>query len=268
MKNILFLGCGKMGSILVKNLLEQKSAKPSQISILEKSENNRIDGLNYFKNVGGLPKNYQADLVFLAIKPQDAAEILSEFAQAKIFSKNTIFISILAGKKIAFFENIFGTQTKIIRSMPNLPIEDSQGVFTFFANKNVTATDSKKLLKIFEKFGTAFELKDEKLFDAATAIFGSGPAYIFLLQEIFTEIALSHKINKEAATALVKQLFLGSALMSCNSDLDFSTLRESVTSKGGTTDAALQILQKNSALKKLCADAIDAAAERSNKLAK
>ncbi|MBP7710596.1 MAG: pyrroline-5-carboxylate reductase [Rickettsiales bacterium] len=265
MKNILFLGCGKMGSILAKNLLEQKAGS---IAVLEKSDKNKISGLKYFKTTAELPKTYQADLVFLAIKPQDAKEILTSFSQAKIFSKNTIFVSILAGKKVNFFENIFGKNTKIIRSMPNLPIEDSQGVFSFFANKNITAADSKKLTKIFEKFGTAFELKDEKLFDAATAIFGSGPAYIFLLQEIFTEIAITHKVSKDAASQLVKQLFLGSALMSCNSQLNFADLRESVTSKGGTTDAALQILQKKSALKNLLSDAVAAAAKRSEELSK
>lgn len=254
-----------MGSILVRNLLEQKAG---QITVLEKSAANKIAGLKYFENATQLPKNYQADLVFLAIKPQDAKEILTSFSQAKIFSEKTIFISILAGKKLAFFENIFGKNAKIIRSMPNLPIEDSQGVFSFFANKNITASESKKLTKIFEKFGSAFELKNEKLFDAATAIFGSGPAYIFLLQEIFSEIALSHKISKTEAAQLVKQLFLGSALMSCNSDFDFSDLRKSVTSKAGTTDAALQILQKNSALKNLFKTAIAAATKRSEELSK
>ena len=264
MKNILFLGCGKMGSILVQNLLEQKAG---QITILEKSDKNKIAGLKYFTKTTELPKNYQADLVFLAIKPQEACEILTTFSQAKIFSKNTVFISILAGKKISFFENIFGKNAKIIRSMPNLPIEDSQGVFSFLANKNVTAVERKKLTKIFEKFGSAFELKEEKLFDAATAIFGSGPAYIFLLQEIFSEIAISHKISKDEASELVKKLFLGSALMSCNSDLNFSALRESVTSKGGTTAAALEILQKNSALKNLFGSAIKAAEKKSTELA-
>lgn len=264
MKNILFLGCGKMGSILARNLLEQKAG---QITILKKSDKNKITGLKYFSSTNQLPKNYQADLVFLAIKPQQAVEVLADFSQANIFSKKTIFISILAGKKVNFFEKIFGKNAKIIRSMPNLPIEDSQGIFSFFANKNVAAAELKNLTKIFAKFGTAFELKDEKLFDAATAIFGSGPAYIFLLQEIFTEIAISHRVSKDSASALVKQLFLGSALMSCNSDLDFKMLRESVTSKGGTTHAALEVLQKNLALKNIFKNAIQAAKKKSQELA-
>jgi pyrroline-5-carboxylate reductase len=150
--------------------------------------------------------------------------------------------------------------------MPNLPIQDAQGIFTFFLNTNITKADSKKLSKLFSKFGKAFEIKDEKLFDPATALFGSGPAYIFALQEIFTEIAISHKIEIEDAQNLVNQLFLGSSLMSSNSNLNFTSLRENVVSKGGTTDAALQILQKNSALKNLFKDAINAACAKSMEL--
>lgn len=267
MKNILFLGCGKMGSILVNNLLEQKITA-QKISIIEKSDENKISKLKYYKTAAALPANYKADLVFLAIKPQDATEILTNFAKEKIFHADTIFISILAGKKISFFEKIFGTKTKIIRSMPNLPIQDSQGIFTYMANKNLKTTELKNLQKIFQNFGQILEIKNENLFDDATAIFGSGPAYIFYLQEIFTEIVIAAGINKVEAVDLVKTLFLGSALMSCNSDLDFAKLRESVTSKAGTTEAALKILQKNSALKNLFGKAIKSASAKSKELSK
>lgn len=257
-----------MGSILANNLVEEKTFNSSQIKALEHSEKNCIPGLKYFKNANNLPKSYQADLVFLAIKPQGSEEILREFSQNKIFHKNTIFISILAGKKVKFFENIFGKNAKIVRSMPNLPIQDSQGVFTYFCNKNIKESESKKLTKIFKKFGAFHELKNENLFDAATAIFGSGPAYIFLLEEIFTDLAISYKINKSEAADLVRKLFLGSALMSCNSDLNFAELRESVTSKGGTTAAALEVLQKNSALKNLFKEALTEAVKKSQELSK
>lgn len=265
-KNIFFLGCGKMGTILANNLVEENSCEPNGIVVLEKSDKNKIDGFNYIKNTSELEKNYRADLVFLCIKPQESEAILREFAQAKIFHKNTIFISILAGKKLAFFEKIFGKKAKIIRSMPNLPIQYSQGIFAYLCNKNITKPEIKNLAKIFEKFGTAFALKNEKEFDAVTAIFGSGPAYIFLLEEIFEEIAIAAGINKNAAPKLIKKLFLGSALMSEFAEENFSQLRQSVTSKKGTTEAALQILQKNSATKRLFKKAIDAAISKSQKL--
>lgn len=266
MKNIFFLGCGKIGSILARNLVEENICEAAQISVLKKSQQNKINGLNYIKKISDLPKNYQADLVFIAIKPQDAKEILAKFSQEKIFHKNTIFISILAGRKIEFFEKIFGQKTKIIRSMPNLPIQYSQGIFAFLANKNLTKTEIKNLTKIFDKFGSAFEIKNENLFDAFTAIFGSGPAYIFLLQEIFTRISISLGIKKDKAGELVKKLFLGSVLMSEFSEENFSDLQKSVASKGGTTETALQILQKNSALKNLFKKAVEAAIARSKQL--
>ncbi len=268
MNNIFFLGCGKMGSIIAQNLVKENSVELHRIKILKKSQKNKIAGFDYLKNLEQLPKNYQADLVFIAIKPQDAAEILSDFSKQKIFHKNTIFISILAGKKTKFFEKVFGTKAKIIRSMPNLPIQYSQGIFPYFCNKNVTKSEAKNLQKIFQKFGLAFAINDEKLFPAITAIFGSGPAYIFLLQEIFNQIALASGIKKDQAIALVKKLFLGSALMAEFTKGDFLSLRKLVTSKNGTTEAALQVLQKNSVLKNIFKKAIDAASKKSIKLAK
>lgn len=247
MKNIVFLGYGKMGRALAVNL-------DDKIRIIRRSFEDKF------------PKNYRADLVFLCIKPQGAKEILTKFSNKKIFHKNTIFISILAGKNIAFFEKIFGKDAKIIRSMPNLPVQYSQGIFAYLANKNLTKLELSKLKKIFTKFGTAIELKNEKNFDIFTAIFGSGPAYIFLLQGIFDEIASSISFNENDRRNLIKKLFLGSVLMSEFSNDNFSDLRESVTSKNGTTQAALKILQKKSALKTLFKKAIDAGITKSRQL--
>lgn len=267
-KNIFFLGCGKMGSIIANNLLEESKFKPQQITVLKKTSNNQSFNFNYIKNTKELSHNYKADLVFIAIKPQDSEEILSQFVKANIFHKDTVFISILAGKKIAFFEKILGKNTKIIRSMPNLPILHSQGIFPYLCNKNITKTEKNNLQKIFTKFGAAFQLKNEKLFDVTTALFGSGPAYIFHLQEIFNHIALKSGLKKLEAAELVKTLFLGTSLMSCNSELNFTGLKKSVTSKGGTTEAALAVLEKNQALEKLFDTAIKTATKKSENLSK
>lgn len=266
MKQVLFLGCGKMGSIIAQNLVTKKSFKATQITVLERPEAPKVPEFNYVYNLEDLPEDYQADLVFIAIKPQNSEEFLTEFAKNRILHKKTIFVSILAGKKLAFFEKSLGESAKIVRSMPNLPIKDAQGIFTYINNKNITKVESSKLAKIFSKFGSAPELKDEKLFDVMTALFGSGPAYIFLLQEVLTEIALKHNIEKDQAADLVKQLILGSVLMSCNSELDFTALRESVTSKNGTTAAALDVLQEGSALKNIFEKAIDAAVKKSQEI--
>jgi pyrroline-5-carboxylate reductase len=267
-QRIFFLGCGKMGSIIALNLVEEAGYKANQITVLKKSDQNQITGFNYIKDCSSLKKGYQADLVFIAVKPQNAAEILSQFSQEKIFHPDTIFISILAGKKLNFFDKFFGKEAKIIRSMPNVPIRDAQGILPYIANKNLNKTELKNLQKLFDNFGQAYELKEEKLFDTTTALFGSGPAYIFYLQKIYADIAIKSGIEKDKAASLVKTLFLGSALTSCNSDLSFSELCDSVTSKAGVTQAALEVLQKDSALDKLFKSAIKSASNRSKELSK
>lgn len=255
-----------MGSVIAKNLIEDAGIKANQIKILKKTEANQIPNLSYIKNTSELDSNYQADLVFIAVKPQVAQEILSEFAQEKILNKNTIFVSILAGKKLEFFEKILGPEAKIIRSMPNLPIEYSQGILPYLSNQNISETELTDSHDLFKGFGLAFHIKDESSFDSLTALFGSGPAYLFLLQEIFTEIALNFGIEEENANKLVKKLFLGSSLMSNFSKENFTSLRESVTSKAGVTDSALKVLQKDNSLKNIFQEAIDAAVKRSKEI--
>ncbi len=263
---ILFLGCGKMGSILLNNLLKN-GFESSQISIIDPSWQSNLN-IENFATIQDLPDDYKADIVFLAIKPQNSHEILLEFCAAKKFLANTIFISILAGKKIKFFQDIFGKKAKIIRTMPNLPIQENQGIIAYNLNKNINNLDHQNIKDIFANFGEIVELKDEKKFDEFTAIFGSGPAYVFYLQEIFLEIAKSLEIDDEKSNKLVQKLFLGSALMSQNSELNFAQLGASVTSKKGTTEAALEVLQKNNSLKKIFKKAIDKAKKKSKELSK
>lgn len=256
--NTLFLGCGKMGSIILNNLINEKSVKSSKIKIIKKDNQDDLETLK--------KKKYKANLVFLAIKPQDSKKILENFRKSEICDENTIFVSILAGKKIKFFEDIFGSNAKIIRSMPNLAIEESQGIFLYQENKNISQKESLKLNKIFQKFGLAYQIKDEKLFDPLTAIFGSGPAYLFLLQDILSNITNKFKVSKKDSQLLVKQLFLGSALMSCNSKDSFKKLQTKVTSKGGVTQAGIDILENKDSLSNLFNKVIDNATKRSKEL--
>lgn len=263
---ILFLGCGKMGSILLNNLLKN-GFESSQITVIDPSPSS-ILGIENFTIIQEIPDDYKADIVFLAIKPQNSQEILLDFSAAEKFSPNAIFISILAGKKIKFFQDIFGKKSKIIRAMPNLPIQENQGIIGYYLNKNINSLDHQNIKDMFFNFGEIVELKDEKKFDEFTALFGSGPAYIFYLQEIFLEITKSLEIEEEKSIKLIQKLFLGSAVMSQNSELNFAQLRDSVTSKNGTTEAALEILQKNDALKKIFKKAVDGAAKKSKELSK
>ena len=254
-----------MGKIIAENLHENQDFSESNFLVLKPSESNKINNLNYINNISQIPQNYLADIVFLCIKPQESKEILEEFAKAKIFHKNTIFISILAGKNLNFFSKIFGSKKQIVRSMPNLGIEVRQGIIPYI-HKNLSVENKKIILDIFTNFGTTFEVEDEKLFHVLTALYGCGPAYIFLMQKIFFDIAISYKIPKKTAYDLTKKLFLGSSLLSSESSLDFSKMIENVASKKGVTEASLENLLKNNKLHNLILKSIKNGINRSKKL--
>jgi pyrroline-5-carboxylate reductase len=264
-KNIFFLGCGKMGGIIAQNLRQNQSFSSCNFLVLKPSESNKISNINYINDLVKLPQNYVADIVFICIKPQESQTILEEFAKAKIFHQDTIFISILAGKNLNFFRKIFGAKKQIVRSMPNLGIEVNQGIIPYIY-KNLSAENKKIIVEIFANFGTAFAVEDEKLFHVLTALYGCGPAYIFLMQKIFFDIAISNKISKENAYDLTKKLFLGSSLLSSESSIDFLKMIENVASKKGVTEASLENLLKNNKLHNLILKSTKNGINRSKKL--
>jgi pyrroline-5-carboxylate reductase len=264
-KHILFIGCGNMGSILLNQLLSNNSFIAEQIRVVKPTLNNQIDRILYCQNFHQLPRDYKADIVFICIKPQNCELILSEFSQSKFYDKNTIFISILAGKKISFFQKIFSIKSKIIRIMPNILIQESQGIIPYFTSKTILKIEEEFFQNLFSNFAYYFAINDEKLFHAFTAIFASGPAYIFLIAEILVNIATDQKIKKELAIQLVQKLIYGSAL-SINNSNDFEIMRNMVTSPKGTTASALDYLNKNNSLQKLLQNAISKAIKTSKKL--
>jgi len=254
-----------MGGVIAKNLLENQDFSSYNFLALKPSESNKILNINYINDLAKLPQNYVADIVFICIKPQESKSILEEFAKTKIFHQNTIFISILAGKNISFFSKIFGAKKQIVRSMPNLGINVNQGIIPYI-HRNLSIDNQKIILEIFSKFGTAFEVEDEKLFHVLTALYGCGPAYIFLMQKIFFDIAIANKIPKKNAYDLTKKLFLGSSLLSSESSLDFSKMIENVASKKGVTEASLENLLKNDKLHNLILKSIKNGVKLSKKL--
>jgi len=262
LNHVLFIGCGNMGSILLNQFLANNSFLANQIRVVKPSSNNLIKNITYHQNFQQLPKDYKADVIFICVKPQNCQSILSELSQTKTYDNNTIFVSILAGKKISFFQNIFFKKIKIIRMMPNILIQENQGIIPYFASKTISKKEHEFFQNIFANFSQYFALNDEKLFHAFTAIFASGPAYIFLIAEILVNIAIAQKINKELAIELVQKLIFGSALSIKNSN-DFQILQNKVKSAKGTTASALDRLNKNNALHKLLKNAISQAIKTS-----
>jgi pyrroline-5-carboxylate reductase len=269
----LFLGCGKMGSAIVQALIDHAKIPEHQISILKKNQTKIHPNLKKYRKINYLKpsdKIAAPEIVFICIKPQNFEKIFREFLNRGLSSgtlnKNTIFISILAGKKIESFEKIY-PQIKIIRTMPNLAVASGDGIFAYLSGKNINTKETKTLSPIFSHFGLCFQVKNENEFDAITALFGSGPAYIFLMQKIFLKLAKAHGIAPRTASDLVKKLFLGSAKFAQNSHLTFDELVNEVASKGGTTEAALKVFQKQG-LGKIVRDAVKAAHKRSQELSR
>jgi len=257
--NILFLGCGNMGRPIVQTL--QNNLNSSQVTIIKPTSNNLPSQVAYFADYNELPNNYIADIVFLAIKPQQALEILPLFAKQKFLQPQTLIITMLAGKKLAFYEQIFSKNTKIIRIMPNLNIEVNCGTVSYFANSCIKNIDLKILHQIFGQ--QLFALSQEADFDIATAIFGCGPAYLFLLQEIFQQIATEYQINQPQ---LIVDLFLGSALMMQKNTQSPAILQQMVASKKGATASALEVLKNQNQLQNIFKQAIAEAVKTSAKL--
>ncbi|MFT6332418.1 MAG: pyrroline-5-carboxylate reductase [Lentimonas sp.] len=261
-KKILFIGCGKMGGAIIKNLLSN-GFEYNQFIILKPSKSNMITGIKYISSYDQLPKSYQADIVVFGFKPQVAREILMDFAIHKPFSSNTIFTSILAGKKTSFFEEILGEKAKVVRIMPNLPTLINEGIFGYYLNHNINKLEAESLTQFLNGVGKNIALEKEELINKVTAISGSGPAYLFLFAQYMIESAIELGIDKELAKQLVSQTIYGSAKMVLNSDDDAVDLIKSVASKGGTTQAALDVLQKNGDFKEIISNSTKAAHKRS-----
>tara|TARA_B110000259_G_scaffold185842_1_gene235745 strand:- start:1620 stop:2432 length:813 start_codon:yes stop_codon:yes gene_type:complete len=258
---ILFFGCGKMGSAILQNFLD-KNIDPKNITIIDPLIKNKIINIDYFSSVTQVSDDHRFDLVIFAFKPQEADKILSQIIKYNIFCQNTIFVSILAGIRIEFFANFLGQEAKIIRIMPNLPMAIGEGISAFVANNHLGVDEVKSVMGFWSKNLT---LKSEKEIDLFTAIAGSGPAYLFLFAKELIEIAKKSGIEDVDARKMVVQMLYGSSKMLLDKKFDIVDLIDSVTSKGGTTEAGLNEFYKGG-FKELIERVVEAACSKSKEL--
>ena len=269
MNHIVLIGHGKMGSALAKGWVKENSQY--KISIIEKEElllnYKKFTNVKVYKNFNEFfSENKKIDFVVLAIKPQQIDDIKNDIL--KIETKNTIFISILAGKSVNWFKENISSEIKVVRAMPNLPASISRGVTAIYCTSSILPNEKLTIEELLLSIGTvSFVSKEEKI-DLITAISGSGPAYFFYLTEVLTEIAIDLDISKDDAINFAKNTFIGSAsLLDSERSNNVITLRENVSSPGGTTEAALNILMdKEKGLKSLLKKAVLNAINRANEL--
>ena len=265
-KRIKIIGCGKMASAILDAWLK-KSISPQDIYVDDPKPSEWL----LEKKKHGLKINTKADVsfdyCFIGVKPQSLDEIKLKLKM--LSKKNVTFVSMLAGIKINRLEDIIGKDESIVRIMPNLPAEILKGVTAVKENKRVEPKQSKNLALLLEAFGETVKFVEERKFDAVTAISGSGPAYIFLIAELMTEVGINLGLSYDEAFKLVKHTIDGAGSLMVNSSLKPQKLRENVTSPGGTTHEALAVLMnKDNCLPKIFSAAIKAAAQRSKELSK
>jgi pyrroline-5-carboxylate reductase len=187
---------------------------------------------------------------------------------AKLAGPDTLVLTIAAGRRVALFEKHLAPKAAVIRAMPNTPAAIGRGITVAYANTNVTPVQRALADDLLSAVGDVLWVDDEALLDPVTAVSGSGPAYVFLLAECLAEAARKVGLDATLADQLARATVTGAAALLQQSELSPAQLRENVTSPGGTTAAALDVLRRPDGLQRLLTEAVEAATRRGRDLAK
>jgi pyrroline-5-carboxylate reductase len=262
--NILLAGCGKMGTALLQGWI--KNFPGLGITVIEPNEVPHLPQVNHLISAELLPPSFSPAIAVLAVKPQIMKEACG-FIKSRLAAEVPV-LSIAAGKPLSFYEEIFGPSRPVIRAMPNTPAAIGHGISVLCANAEVTPEHKHLATGLLEAVGHVSWIEDERLMDAVTAVSGSGPAYVFLLIEELAKAGVSAGLPETLAMNLARQTVIGSAyLAEAEKDTPVSTLRQNVTSPGGTTEAALNILMGDDGFRKILDEAVSAAVARGKELA-
>jgi pyrroline-5-carboxylate reductase len=238
-----FIGGGNMAQALIIGLRQQQF-NMQDITVIELDAEKR-DGLQSTLGVHAsaeLAAIQHCEVILLAVKPQQLPTLANQLAP---LLKQQLIISIAAGIRIADLSRWLGDYKTIIRCMPNTPAQIQAGITGLYATPNVSPEQVRKADQILGAAGSTLWLDAEDQLDAITAISGSGPAYVFYLIEALQEAALQLGLNASQASQLSIATFKGASLLASVSDTPIATLREQVTSKGGTTEQGLLSLQQS-----------------------
>jgi len=263
---ILIIGGGFMGEAFARGLIQKGKISISDIIIAEvkKERREQLSNHGYIVTENTSEACSTASVILIAIKPQDIDHLTD---LANYIKKETVLISIAAGISISTIQNIT-KHHNVIRAMPNLPVAIGEGAITYLVSNKITEKQKNLAKLIFNAVSTiAIEVKNESEINLATAVHGSGPAYVFLLMESMIEAAVALGMSQQDALALVRSTVKGSALYAMESNVLPQELRNAVTSPGGTTEAAVAKLDALGFRNSLN-EAIQAAFIKANDLAK
>lgn len=266
---LLLAGCGKMGSAMLAGWLE-KGFEATAITVVEPNAETAADlraryGVTTVAEPSELAAKANPDVVIFAVKPQVMDAVAPVYA--RFAGPNVVFLSIAAGKSIAYFENILGDTAAIVRAMPNTPAAVGRGISACLANGHVSDAQISLCDDLLSAVGEVVWVDDEGHIDIVTAVSGGGPAYVFLLAETLSAAGLKAGLPEELAKRLARVTVAGSGELLHLSPEEPETLRKNVTSPGGTTAEALRVLMAEDGLQPLFDKAIAAATAKSRELA-
>lgn len=263
--SIVFLGAGNMAEALVKGILKA-GLYPAEAVFMTDVEAQRLAHFKTTYGIAGSPHNAEAvrgaAMVVLAVKPQILPGVVKEIASA--CSQSTLVVSIAAGIATGRLEALLGSGTRVVRVMPNMPAVVGAGAAALCGGKWATPQDLARVAKLFQAVGAVVPV-DESLMDAVTALSGSGPAYVFYLVEAMLTAAISMGLDEATARHLTVATLSGAARMLAETGHAPQALRQRVTSKGGTTAAAVAVLQDKK-VQEILVEAIRAAHRRAREL--
>ena len=262
--NIAFVGGGNMATALIGGLT-RKGWSPARIRVLEIDAHARerlARELGVTTHAEAGPALAGADCIVLAVKPQQLRDVARGIAP---FAGGALVVTIAAGVRAGDLARWLGGHPRIVRAMPNTPALVLSGMTGLYAPASVSAEDRRRAEEILSAAGETLWVEREDQIDAVTAVSGSGPAYVFYFIEALEQAATALGFDADAARRLALQTFSGAVKLAAESEESVSTLRERVTSKGGTTERALGELERTQ-VRNAIVGAVHAAAERSREL--
>lgn len=244
-KRIGFIGTGNMGTSILKGVLRSETAQPEDIIIYD-ADRSKAEALAMETGVTFASSNIEltkhSDCIVLAVKPVYIGQVMEEIRDS--FTSEKVLVSIAVGISSETLRSYLKKESKIVRTMPNLPLMVGEGMTLICFDDNIGIEEKAFVKRLFEGSGRAEEL-DERLMSQVTALTGSSPAYVFMMIEAMADGAVSQGIPRKLAYKLAAQAVLGSAKMVLETGINPAELKDQVCSPAGTTIEAVKALERN-----------------------
>lgn len=262
--SVALIGAGAMGGALLKGWLAAGSIDAARSAVFDPNIKDEMAGLCAENGVAVNKGEGPFDAMVLAVKPQAAADVLPHYAT---LARDAIAISVMAGKSVASIQNMLEGAPRVARVMPNLPAAIGRGASGLYAPDAIDASGRAIIETLMQAAGETVWVRSEQEIDFVTAVSGSGPAYYFLLTEALAEAGAALGLERQAVAALARATLAGAGAMMDADPRSPAGMRKSVTSPGGTTEAALKVFDgDDAAMRKLVKTAVEAAAKRAGDL--